>query len=99
MNKLKSGDFIKLTGSTLKTINYYHKIGLLPKPERSAAGYRLYGPADLNRMRFIKHLKSLGLDLKQIKIIVGDLSNPKSSREVLESLRRSQSNYARHRIF
>jgi DNA-binding transcriptional MerR regulator len=87
VNKLKIGDFIKLTGSTLKTINYYHKIGLLAEPERSAGGYRLYGTAELNRMRFIKRLKSLGLDLKQIKEISGDLPNPKTSREVFESLR------------
>jgi len=87
MNKIKIGDFIKLTGSTLKTITYYHKIGLLAEPERSAGGYRLYGPAELNRMRFIKRLKSLGMDLKQIKEIIGDLKNPRTLREVLQSLR------------
>lgn len=87
MNKLKVGDFVKLTGSTLKTINYYHKIGLLPEPERSAGGYRLYGAAELNRMRLIKRLKSLGFDLKHIKDIVGDFKDPKSSREFLQSLR------------
>lgn len=87
MHKIKSGDFIKLTGSTLKTINYYHQIGLLPEPERSAAGYRLYGSADLNRMRLIKRLKALGMDLKHIKAVTGDLQNPKTSREVLQSLR------------
>jgi len=87
VNKIKVGDFVNLTGTTLKTINYYHKIGLLPEPERSAGGYRLYGPADLNRMRLIKRLKSLGLDLKQIKAIIGDLKNPRTSREVLQSLR------------
>ena len=92
MNKIKIGDFIKLTGSTLKTITYYHKIGLLDEPERSAGGYRLYGPAELNRMRFIKRLKSLGLDLKQIKEIMGDLKNPRTLREVLEYLRRESLN-------
>jgi DNA-binding transcriptional MerR regulator len=39
------------------------QIGLLPEPERSLGGYRLYGPAELNPMRLIKRLKSLGLDL------------------------------------
>lgn len=87
MKKIQIGEFIKLTGTTLKTINYYHKIGLLPVPQRSSGGYRLYGPADLNRMRLIKHLKSLGLDLKQIKQIAGNVPDPKSSREVLQSLR------------
>lgn len=88
MNKLKVSEFVKLTGTTLKTVNYYHKIGLLPEPERSEAGYRLYGPAELNRMRLIKHLKSLGLDLKHIKEMLGDVKDPSSSREVLQSLRR-----------
>jgi len=71
-NRIKIGDFVKLTGTTLKTGNYYHKMGLLPVPQRSAGGYRLYGIEDLNRMRLIKHLKSLGLDLKHIKEVMGD---------------------------
>jgi len=60
---------------------------LLPEPERSQGGYRLYGPAELNRMRFIKHLKSLGLDLQHIKDILGDVHNDRTLRQVLQSLR------------
>lgn len=86
-NRMKIGDFVKLTGSTLKTVRYYHKIGLLPAPERTAAGHRLYGPAELNRMRSIKHLKSLGLDLKRIKEILGNVNNNATLQEVLELLR------------
>ncbi|WP_027364649.1 MerR family transcriptional regulator [Desulfotruncus alcoholivorax] len=86
-NRIKIGDFVKLTGSTLKTVRYYHKIGLLPKPERTASGYRLYGPGELNRMRLIKHLKSLGLDLKRIKEILGGVNNNATLQEVLQLLR------------
>jgi DNA-binding transcriptional MerR regulator len=86
-NLIKMGDFVKLTGSTLKTIKYYHKIGLLPEPERSPGGYRLYGPAELNHMRLIKHLKSLGLDLKRIKQILGDVQSNRTLLEVLQLLR------------
>lgn len=85
-NRIKISDFVKLTGSTLKTVIYYHKIGLLQEPERSMAGYRLYGPAELSRMQTIKHLKGLGLDLKRIKEILGDIEHHKTLREVLESL-------------
>ena len=85
-NRLKISDFAKLTGSSLKTVLYYHKIGLLPEPERTEAGYRLYGPAELTRMRLINHLKNLGLDLKRIKDMLGDIHNHKTMREVLESL-------------
>jgi DNA-binding transcriptional MerR regulator len=85
--RLKINDFVKLTGSTLKTVIYYHKIGLLQEPERSPGGYRLYGPAELTRMQLIKRLKSLGLELKRIKEILGDIHNHKTLQEVLQSLR------------
>ncbi|MCM1565749.1 MAG: MerR family transcriptional regulator [Dehalobacter sp.] len=85
-NRIKIGDFVKLTGSTLKTIIYYHKIGLLQEPERSQGGYRLYGPEELTRMQLINHLKSLGLDLKRIKEVLGDIHYNKTLREVLQSL-------------
>lgn len=85
-NHVLIGDFVKLTGSTLKTIIYYHKIGLLQEPERSPGGYRLYGPAELTRMQSINRLKSLGLDLKRIKEVLGDIQNPKTLREALQSL-------------
>lgn len=86
-NRIKISDFAKLTGSTLKTIIYYHKIGLLQEPARSPGGYRLYGPAELTRMQSIKRLKSLGLDLKRIKEILGEMHNSRTLREVLQSLR------------
>ncbi len=80
-NRVKISDFAKLTGTTLKTIFYYHKIGLLQEPERSPGGYRLYGPVELSRMRLIKRFKSLGMDLTRIKEILGDIQNKRTLRE------------------
>jgi DNA-binding transcriptional MerR regulator len=85
-NKIKISDFVKLTRSTLKTVLYYHKIGLLQEPKRSPSGYRLYGAEELARMRMIKHLKNLGLDLKQIKEILGDIKDQNNLSQVLKSL-------------
>lgn len=85
-DRLKIGEFVAVTGSTLKTVLYYHKIGLLPEPARSSGGYRLYGPAELSRMQVIKQLKSLGLDLKRTRAILGNRHNQKTWREVLLSL-------------
>ena len=85
-NQILIGDFVKLTNSTLKTVLYYHKIGLLDEPKRSNSGYRLYGAEELNQMRMIKHLKNLGLDLKKIKEILGHAKDNKNITEVLKSL-------------
>ncbi|MGJ7922307.1 MerR family transcriptional regulator [Neobacillus sp. LXY-4] len=84
-NQITISDFVKLTRSTIKTVLYYHKIGLLQEPKRSSSGYRLYGAEELARMRLIKHLKQLGLDLKQIKEILGDTKSHRTLREILQS--------------
>jgi len=85
-NQIKISDFVKLTRSTLKTVLYYHKIGLLQEPKRSPNGYRLYGSEELARMRMIKHLKQLGLDLKQIKELLGSTQKHITLIEVLQLL-------------
>jgi len=42
-------------------------VGLLPGIRRRAAGRRVYGPDELERLRFIQRLKALGLSLAEIK--------------------------------
>lgn len=86
-NRIKISDFVKLSGSTLKTIIYYHKIGLLQEPKRSLGGYRLYGAEELTRIRLIKHLKSLGFSLRKIKEILGDIHDTRTLREILQPLK------------
>jgi DNA-binding transcriptional MerR regulator len=51
---------------TADTLRYYQKIGLLPAPQRSTAGYRLFEEESLDRLRFIKTAQRLGLRLSDI---------------------------------
>ncbi|MDO8568000.1 MAG: MerR family transcriptional regulator [Dehalococcoidales bacterium] len=53
-----------------KTIRYYEEVGLLPKPQRSVSGYRIYYREDRERLRLIKRAKLLGLSLADIREIV-----------------------------
>jgi Major Facilitator Superfamily/MerR family regulatory protein len=41
-------------GLSADTVRYYERVGLLPEPARSAAGYRLYDQAAVGRLRLIK---------------------------------------------
>lgn len=50
-----------------RTIRYYERIGLIPHPERTGAGYRLYCAEDERRLRFIKSAQRVGLNLGEIK--------------------------------
>lgn len=49
-----------------KTIRYSEEIGLLPTPRRNAAGYRQYGAAVRERLRFIAKAKAIGFTLREI---------------------------------
>lgn len=57
-------------GVPVKTIRYYEDVGLLPKPSRTPAGYRLYAPEAADRLLFIKKAQNLGLRLDEIKEIL-----------------------------
>jgi DNA-binding transcriptional MerR regulator len=60
----------KAAGLSAKTIRFYEDEGLLPPPRRSESGYRLYADADLVRLRLVRRLKLLSLDLPSIKTLV-----------------------------
>jgi len=64
------GALAKRTGVPIKTIRYYEGVGLLPKVQRTAAGYRLYEPKTADRLQFIKKAQNLGLKLDEIKEIL-----------------------------
>ena len=56
-----------LAGISARTLRYYEELGLLPGVRRRTGGRRVYGPDELERLRFISRLKALGLSLAEIK--------------------------------
>ncbi|MFQ5803965.1 MAG: heavy metal-responsive transcriptional regulator [Candidatus Methylomirabilales bacterium] len=64
---LRIGVLAREAGMNPKTIRYYEEIGLLPKPSRTEAGYRLYGRETVDLLRFIRKAQELGLSLSEIK--------------------------------
>lgn len=53
-------------GTSSDTLRYYERIGLLPEPDRTPAGYRLYGLEAVERVHFIKRAQRFGLRLEEI---------------------------------
>jgi DNA-binding transcriptional MerR regulator len=64
------GRLAKLSGVTPDTIRFYERRGLLPKPSRTASGYRVHNAAALNQVRFIRKAQSLGFSLDEIRRII-----------------------------
>jgi DNA-binding transcriptional MerR regulator len=67
---LRIGALAAELGLNPKTIRYYEEIGLLPEPQRTPAGYRLYDEADRERWLFIGKAKGIGLTLQEIREIL-----------------------------
>jgi len=65
------------SGVNIETIRYYERAGLLPKPQRSAAGYRLYRTTDSDRLCFIRRARDLGFSLDEVRRLLG-LADQKS---------------------
>ncbi len=55
------------SGVHIETIRYYEKIGVMPKPARSAGGYRLYTGEHLKRLTFIRRGRELGFTLDELR--------------------------------
>lgn len=66
-NRWTRGELADRAGVHPETLRYYEQEGLIPEPRRSAAGYRLYGPEYLQRLRFIQRGKELGFTLRDIR--------------------------------
>ena len=60
----------KLTGVSIRTLQYYDKIGLLKPAEYTESGYRLYDDTALERLQQILLFRELEFPLKDIKDIV-----------------------------
>lgn len=58
------------TGLTAKAIRLYERRGLLGPADRTASGYRTYGPEELAVLGFIRQAKAVGLRLEEIHTII-----------------------------
>lgn len=61
------GTLARQSGVNIETIRYYEKIGVMPKPGRSAGGYRLYTAEHLKRLTFIRRGRELGFGLGELR--------------------------------
>jgi len=68
--RLKIKEAAALSGVSEKTLRYYDRIGLLTPKETTEAGYRLYGEAELERLREILLLRELDFPLREIAFLL-----------------------------
>lgn len=73
---MKIGEAAAASGCHLETIRYYERIGLLPRPSRTASGYRAYTAEDVARVRFITRGRDLGFSLDEVRSLLRLAEDP-----------------------
>ncbi len=61
------GDAAKASGVSAKMIRYYESIALIPAPNRTGSGYRVYSPTEVQMLRFIRRSRDLGFPVGKIE--------------------------------
>ena len=65
------GEAAQQSGVSAKMLRHYESLGLLCAVARTDSGYRLYSPADVHTLRFIKRCRDLGFSMAEIAELVG----------------------------
>jgi MerR family mercuric resistance operon transcriptional regulator len=67
---LPIGEVSKRSGVNIETIRYYERLGLLPKPRRSANGRRVFEGEHLKRLTFIRRARALGFSQDEVRALL-----------------------------
>lgn len=81
MSKWYVKDLSKLSGTSVQSLHYYDRIGLLKPSARLENGYRLYTAKDLEKLQQVMALKFFGFNLAQVKTV---LASNTETRDMLE---------------
>ncbi|CAM4290287.1 MerR family transcriptional regulator [Paenibacillus tarimensis] len=70
MMSLTISQVARAANVNIETVKYYEKRGLLPPPERSRSGYRMFSKAAVEDINLIKKAQEIGFTLNEIKHIL-----------------------------
>ncbi len=80
---MKIGQLSQLSGCSIQTIRYYEKERLLESPPRSDGNYRLYDKTALERLKFVRRCRTLGVTISEIhQLLELQKKSSESCREV-----------------
>ncbi|MGI2067567.1 MerR family DNA-binding protein [Shewanella sp. MF08487] len=94
---MKIGEVAKQTGLSVKSIRYYHDIGLVCG-ERNEAGYRVYRHQDIKALKFVHQCRDLGFSLEDCKSLLGLKGNESRNAEDVKQLTQTHLAYVEQQI-
>jgi MerR family mercuric resistance operon transcriptional regulator len=67
---LTVGKLARAAGVGVETVRFYERRGLLEQPARKGSSYRVYTPAAVTRIQFIRRAQQLGFTLNEIAELI-----------------------------
>ena len=68
---MKIGELSTASGTTIESIRFYEREGLIAEPARTDGNYRVYGDEHVQRLVFIRRCRSLDMALDEIRVLLG----------------------------
>lgn len=92
------GAAARASGVKVPTIRFYEQIGLMPPLLRTEGNRRLYGPAELRRLSFIRHARELGFEIEAIRELLALQDRPDQSCAAADEIARARLVEVRRRL-
>jgi MerR family transcriptional regulator, mercuric resistance operon regulatory protein len=67
---LPIGELSRMSGVNIETVRYYERVKMLPAPQRTKGGHRIYGPPEVRTLAFIRRARELGFGLDDIRALI-----------------------------
>jgi|SRR5581483_7149155 len=97
-NALRIGDLARQMKVPVETIRYYERERLLPPPRRTEGNYRLYDPALIDRLAFIRNCRNLDMTLEEIRTLLQMIDKPGKNCDGITGLLDDHIEHVRERI-
>ena len=95
---MKIGTLAEATGTPVETIRFYEREGLLPPPARADNNYRVYLPAHVERLAFIRQCRNLDMALDEIRALITLRESPAQDCGEINALLDEHIGHVAHRI-
>jgi DNA-binding transcriptional MerR regulator len=77
---LRTGEVAEAAGVNVETLRYYERRGLLPEPDRTLGGHRVYSEDTVTVLRVVKAAQRLGFSLDEVAELLAVGQHPHGGR-------------------
>jgi len=85
--KIHIGKAATMAGTSVDTVRFYQKLGLIKGSNRSAGGYRLFNGEQIRDLKFVRHAQELGFSLTEIRDLLALRQKPHACSDVQSMLK------------